>query len=191
MEAPKMNTRKLIGNNGVGKDQKHSQSQEIYNWLPLQLALLPQFASDTNYYQTLVYNWNEWIHFHSNQTFESPLFKYSSMLNEKSVRWLVLSVQTTVQSWWCARSNHDNLFYWNHDPLHFWIRQESSLSVVSTFEPLSESQQPSSIGGVSSSGGYPNGHYRKSSANAAKASLSRIILSLESNALKQVLTNWT
>ena len=58
-----------------------------------------------------------------------------------------------------------------------------------TFEPLSESQQPSSIGGVSSSGGYPNGHYRKSSANAAKASLSRIILSLESNALKQVLTN--
>ena len=137
MEAPKMNTRKLIGNNGVGKDQKHSQSQEIYNWLPLQLALLPQFASDTNYYQTLVYNWNEWIHFHSNQTFESPLFKYSSMLNEKSVRWLVLSVQTTVQSWWCARSNHDNLFYWNHDPLHFWIRQESSLSVVSTFEPLS------------------------------------------------------
>ena len=51
-----MNTRKLIGNNGVGKDQKHSQSQEIYNWLPLQLALLPQFASDTNYYQTLVYN---------------------------------------------------------------------------------------------------------------------------------------
>ena len=57
-----------------------------------------------------------------------------------------------------------------------------------TFDTLSESQQPSVvIGGVSSSTGYPNGHYRKSSANATKASLSRIILSLESNALKQVL----
>ena len=56
-----------------------------------------------------------------------------------------------------------------------------------TFDTLSESQQPSVvIGGVSSSTAYPNGHYRKSPANATKASLSRIILSLESNALKQV-----
>ena len=56
-----------------------------------------------------------------------------------------------------------------------------------SFDPLSESQQPSAtVGGITSSTGYQNGHYRKSSANTTKASLSRIILSLESNALKQV-----
>ena len=40
--------------------------------------------------------------------------------------------------------------------------------------------------GVPSSAGGANGHHRKSSSNSSKPSLSRIILSLESNASKQV-----
>ena len=44
------------------------------------------------------------------------------------------------------------------------------------------------IFGVTSSSGGPNSHLRKPSSNTSKSSLSRIILSLESNVSKQVLS---
>ena len=57
------------------------------------------------------------------------------------------------------------------------------------FDHLAESQQSSSsVLGIAPAAGPHNGHYRKSS-NITKASLSRLILSLDSNASKQVHNN--
>ena len=57
------------------------------------------------------------------------------------------------------------------------------------FDHLAESQQSSSsVLGIAPTAGTHNGHYRKSS-NVSKPSLSRLILSLDSNASKQVHNN--
>ena len=57
------------------------------------------------------------------------------------------------------------------------------------FDHLAESQQSSSsVLGIAPTAGTQNGHYRKSS-NVSKPSLSRLILSLDSNASKQVRNN--
>ena len=57
------------------------------------------------------------------------------------------------------------------------------------FDHLAESQQSSSsVLGIAPTAGTQNGHYRKSS-NVSKPSLSRLILSLDSNASKQVHNN--
>ena len=56
-----------------------------------------------------------------------------------------------------------------------------------TFDHLADSRQSSSsITGIASASGFENFHSRKSSSSTTKPSLSRIILSLESNSSKQV-----